>query len=55
MNHTSFDHSAFSVDPAYKSSEFASDFVLEAELKSTAREYRHRNLSFVFGWQDLTY
>lgn len=29
-----------------------SDFVLEAKVKSTTREYGHRDLCFIFGWQD---
>lgn len=29
-----------------------SDFVLEAKLKSTTRDYNHRDLCLIFGWQD---
>lgn len=28
------------------------DFVLEAKIKSTSREYGHRDMVFIFGWQD---
>ena len=31
---------------------WVSDFILEVKVKSTRREYGHRDLCFIYGWQD---